>query len=945
MSESSPAVTAKAAVFDVNEGADAVKGYRFPSMPENTLAIDIGGYAKAFESMLGSDDPMLAAAKALGVESPKYTSAKALGTPPTAFNFGRLSYAPDATTNGGVMQWPGINPDSLRKIVRENVAPQLVLGMRVDDVLRYSNHAKHIWKPGWHIEAVDTEDNDKANVKKDIAEATRFIQNSNIETSYTEVRKRDSKRLTGFQKFLAAGTRDWLTFDMLAIWTDMDMKECVKGYALLPAGNIRLCTTAGYENDPDKYAVAVDEGGRVIQAFTRDELTIAVRNPRTDPDVFGYGYPEVEMAMRIIKGFQNAIDLNCDVFDKCHRADTEVLTKEGWKLFGAVDIEKDLFATLNLQHGTFEYQKATAKTWHDYSGDMYRVASRSFDFEVTPNHRIITQYKPSFLIYGETDYTVSTARDLFLQLQGMKKLSRQNYCLPTTSAWEGKEIKTKSFSAYPTHYGRKPRKISGDDYCAFLGMFLSEGSLAKGNSRRLEKISIAQRRASKGFQPFYALIQKVLDAKPQFYAENCFAVNWHGLAEHLRQFGEDCYTKHIPQEILDATPRQQKIFWDYYCLGDGCIQWVKTKNAKRLNRVEHIATTSRLMADQLQELAQKMGYAATISTVNAEKYIVPGRIIKGGTQAIKTSRTRYDIRLKMSKMQAFNLEKTPYTGKIGCVTVPNGTLYVRRNGKAAWSGNSSIAQGILTVSGGAITQRQIDLLTRMFTNMKKGISKWWALPVMGLPDGAKLELLDLTRLKGNESFYNLWMNMLAGALATLWRFPVRRLGYKVSGTARDNEPLPDSSIAAVDEDDPGLAPLLTHWEVVINEYLIATRWPHLRFGFTGKTPKEDARQFAEMKESRTWKEARAENGLPSLETLVQDKDLKKLAKILELTPSDANRSGVFQTLAAQFLKMMFEGSTKDADTPGSAITSRQDSALAQGHGHAAGVRRNSSQEA
>ena len=573
MSEPSPAVTAKAAAFDVNEGADAVKGYRFPSMPENTLAIDIGGYAKAFESMLGSDDPMLAAAKALGVESPKYTSAKALGTPPTAFNFGRLSYAPDATTNGGVMQWPGINPDSLRKIVRENVAPQLVLGMRVDDVLRYSNHAKHIWKPGWHIEAVDTEDNDKANIKKDIAEATRFIQNSNIETSYTEVRKRDSKRLTGFQKFLAAGTRDWLTFDMLAIWTDMDMKECVKGYALLPAGNIRLCTTAGYENDPDKYAVAVDEGGRVIQAFTRDELTIAVRNPRTDPDVFGYGYPEVEMAMRIIKGFQNAIDLNCGVFDK-----------------------------------------------------------------------------------------------------------------------------------------------------------------------------------------------------------------------------------------------------------------------------------------------------------------------------------------------------------------------------------SSIAQGILTVSGGAITQRQIDLLTRMFTNMQKGISKWWALPVMGLPDGAKLELLDLTRLKGNESFYNLWMNMLAGALATLWRFPVRRLGYKVSGTQRDNEPLPDSSIAAVDEDDPGLAPLLTHWEVVINEYLIATRWPHLRFAFTGKTPKEDARQFAEMKESRTWKEARAENGLPPLAALVKGAELKKLAELLELAPSDANRSGIYQTLAAQFLKLTFEGSTKDADTPANAITSRQDAALAQGHGHTAGVRRSSVNE-
>ena len=52
------------------------------------------------------------------------------------------------------------------------------------------------------------------------------------------------------------------------------------------------------------------------ESFTRDDLTFYVRNPRNDPEVFGYGYSEVEMGMRLVKGFQNALDMNIDIFDR-----------------------------------------------------------------------------------------------------------------------------------------------------------------------------------------------------------------------------------------------------------------------------------------------------------------------------------------------------------------------------------------------------------------------------------------------------------------------------------------------------------------------------------------------------------------------------------------------------------------------------------------------------
>src|SRR5262249_32772350 len=149
-------------------------------------------------------------------------------------------------------------------------------------------------------------------------------------------------------------------------------------------------------------------------------------------------------------------------------------------------------------------------------------------------------------------------------------------------------------------------------------------------------------------------------------------------------------------------------------------------------------------------------------------------------------------------------------------------------------------------------QRQLDLINRLMTNMKKGVTKSWVMPVIGLPEGAQLELVDLSRIKGNEAYYKEFLNMLAGALCTLWRFPPRRLGYRISGGARDAEPLPDAVTERVDEDDPGLPPLLTHLECLINEYLIWPRWPHLQFAFTGKTPSEDARQYEALQNSKTW---------------------------------------------------------------------------------------------
>ena len=73
-----------------------------------------------------------------------------INVPPSSQSFLTTSYMPDLS-NSGLSSWVGIPPESLAKIASENIAPQLIIGQRIADVLSYANLSKHPWKRGWRI--------------------------------------------------------------------------------------------------------------------------------------------------------------------------------------------------------------------------------------------------------------------------------------------------------------------------------------------------------------------------------------------------------------------------------------------------------------------------------------------------------------------------------------------------------------------------------------------------------------------------------------------------------------------------------------------------------------------------------------------------------------------------------------------------------------------------
>lgn len=78
-----------------------------------------------------------------------------------------------------------------------------------------------------------------------------------------------------------------------------------------------------------------------------------------------------------------------DFIGACHDDKTEVLTKNGWKLFKDTTMQDEI-GTYNLNTMELEYQLPIDKQEYDYDGKMYLFNSKQVDVCVTPNHMMLT---------------------------------------------------------------------------------------------------------------------------------------------------------------------------------------------------------------------------------------------------------------------------------------------------------------------------------------------------------------------------------------------------------------------------------------------------------------------------------------------------------------------------------------------------------------------------
>ena len=400
---------------------------------------------------------------------------------------------------------------------------------------------------------------------------------------------------------------------------------------------------------------ALPEGADFPNIEFRSDVTVElVRSSAHDSDVL--------FAARVsTKGEQSLEDVEADAERSkglinflmrsrhgCYDDNTEVLTSHGWVPWPQVT-GKERFVTLSPD-GRIVYQYAQRLVRRVHHGPMVRVKTCHVDLLVTPEHRMWAKRRRQ---PHREQWSLVPAIDLFsachrLALGGGRWSAEFPLTFPP--AWFsllGLFIGNGNSVGYgaPTFHLRKSREIGA--------LYQWAGELGFNVQRTKDRFFVAA------------------DEDFRLFAKKCYDID--------RQ-------KIIPGEILECSAEALRALLAGLMASDGSV----SESGKQV-----YTTTSQRLADQIQEVALKTGTTARIKTRYTHD------LGHYGTKPVHIA-TIFRSRNLLPRIgwtitnRKREVTIEDYRGEVHCVTVPNGTLYVRRNGKALWSGNSPFEHNSMT---------------------------------------------------------------------------------------------------------------------------------------------------------------------------------------------------------------------------------------------------------
>ncbi|MDE2344424.1 MAG: hypothetical protein KGL63_13740 [Betaproteobacteria bacterium] len=343
----------------------------------------------------------------------------------------------------------------------------------------------------------------------------------------------------------------------------------------------------------------------------------------------------------------------------CYSADTEVLTSDGWKFWPDVTMEDELAA---LVDGKTVFERPSAVVAYDIDGPMVQWKNRSVDVLVTPNHNMY--------VAGQSSARRKVPEWKFVAAEDC---TEAQYMVRRTADWEGDSPETFVCPGNTWHNGVGQRttpdvEVPFEEWCKFLGIYFAEGSTSGS------QVNIAQAHPVK-----YERVKGLLANFPitPVGRTNGLVINCAAVARMVRPFGRS-YEKRVPDYILNAKKEHIQLFLDAFCLGDGHVQ----KNGSRL-----FYTSNPGLADDLQELMLRVGALGIIKKLKPKTKFgqINGRTIYQRRPAYVV----YERARKVSGwLDARDRKIVDYKGKVYCATVSSHVLFVRRNGKPLWCGNT-----------------------------------------------------------------------------------------------------------------------------------------------------------------------------------------------------------------------------------------------------------------
>ena len=334
--------------------------------------------------------------------------------------------------------------------------------------------------------------------------------------------------------------------------------------------------------------------------------------------------------------------VNVTPLEPCLSEDSEILTDHGWVRMADVKVG-DLVLT-RRNDGVAEYQPVERKQQREHTGEMLHFGGRSVDQLVTPEHKVFAWHRNT----RSNTYKGGT-------VEAKAIFGKYGYSFDRTVNWGPSETTVSETVdinglSYPT-----------DAFLKFLGCYLGDGSAYHGSdggySIKLAVVSKVEKR-----ETFRSVLKDMgIEAREH---ERGFHFYSKPLATYLMQFGH-ARDKYLDPRWKGLPPDKLRLILDGLMASDGC------------NLTNTYTTSSRRLADDVQEIAFKSGSAAIVRQVEST--------IKG--QKVSGFKVRICGVHMMPKMPPKNHKIVKYDGPVYDVTVPNHVFFSRRNGKASWTGN------------------------------------------------------------------------------------------------------------------------------------------------------------------------------------------------------------------------------------------------------------------
>lgn len=339
----------------------------------------------------------------------------------------------------------------------------------------------------------------------------------------------------------------------------------------------------------------------------------------------------------------------------CYSKDTEILTDSGWKLVKDTTVN-DLVYSVDPKTMKASCMPVLA-TQKVYAEKLIRMSNKSVDLAVTPNHQI-------FL------WSQLSRKCEFISAEKFLKIKGHEFKIPLTSEWVGEE-----------HTWL--RGFKSEDWMSFLGWYISEGWTFSGGTIGIGQSRSANPRKCLELESLFRRMGlKFSEREGTQFLVSCKTFSEEAQWE-LRSLGAS-HQKFIPRRYFSLSSRLLGMLLDSMIDGDGHRSCPMPGSFRKKDHCSY-STVSKRLADDVQELCQKIGMRGTISSKNNLGGIIRGRKIISSKEIYTVS-----INIK-TKAKAGQLKRgfIPYGDFAYCVTTPHHTVYVRRNGIAQWCGNSS----------------------------------------------------------------------------------------------------------------------------------------------------------------------------------------------------------------------------------------------------------------